>query len=110
MATGPGTLTDDIWWAAQRPDVQKLRYMPQGSQKSALLEQLFAEGLLLDGPVVSMGWSPAWQMQYLTDAQYKWFPAMGYPQLQGAPAIVPQGPMPPWGIRVSTDAADYPAW
>ena len=110
MTTGPGTLTDDIWWAAQPPTVQQLRHMPQGQQKNAIVTQLYNEGALLDGPVVVNGYSPAWQMQYLTDAKYAWFPALGYPQLAGAPMIVPQGPRPPWGIVVSTNAADYPKW
>jgi len=106
-----GTLTDDIWWAAQSPTVQTLRHMPQGAQKNALVNELFAQGALLDGPVVVLGYSPAWQMDYLKNVgKYDWFPALGYPQLQGVPAIVPEGPMPPWGIKVSTDANDYPKW
>jgi hypothetical protein len=105
-----GTLTDDIWWAAQSPLVQTLRHMPQGTHKNQLLAELFNQGALLDGPVVALGYSPSWQMQYLQEGKYEWFPAMGYPQLAGAPGIVPQGPMPPWGIKVSTDANDYPKW
>lgn len=104
------TLTDDIWWAAQPPPVRALRFM-QPAQKYAAIQALLLQGYLLNGPVCGWGESPAWQMGYLQDvAKEAWFPAMGYAQLAGAPGIIPEGPMPPWGIRVSTDAADYPPW
>ena len=106
-----GTLTDDIWWAAQSSDVRKLRHMGYWDPaKTSLIHQLLLQGVLLDGPVVVMGYSPTWQMNYLKENGYAWFPAAGYPQLQGAPSIVPQGPMPPWGIKVSTNADDYPSY
>jgi len=84
--------------------------MPQGTKKNVVINLLRARGVLINGPVWVLGDGPAWQMNELTLAGDQWFPALGYAQLAGTGTIDPEGPMPPWGIRVSTDAADYPKY
>jgi hypothetical protein len=114
--SGPGTLTDAIWKAAQPPAVQKIMDMPSGTERDDQIRTLAAQGALLNGPVIGMRWSVVFQMKELIEVgkfvnREGWFPALGYPQLAGPPSIFgPQGPRPPWGILVSDDAADYPAW
>jgi len=100
----PITLTDDIYWAAQPPEIQKVRQMVTGVDRDKITLDLAKRGFLIDVPIHAWNWSPSITM-YLR-AQY------GFTWVNNAlePGGGGNGPVPAGKIKVSVDAADYPAW
>jgi hypothetical protein len=125
-------LTSQIYWASKSPvihnmvaTINELRSNPEadlGAIARAVAEQLMNAGRisqadLVDVPIMLWNWDPVLTMQYRIGFGYAWTPSALAPPVEIAPGIVMPGQpsynpliVPPLSIKVSMDAADYPAY
>ncbi len=75
-----------------------------------------ATGLPIDLDCMMRGWTAPGMMQDRVEQGWAWVPSYGMPNVTSPGVLVPGEPtnyttaMPPGGIKVSTDAADYPPY
>ncbi len=100
----PITLTDDIYWAAQNPELQKIRQMVTGVARDQITLDLARAGFIIDVPIHAWGWSPSITMYLRAQYGFTWVNNALEPQGGG------NGPVPPGKVKVSIDAKDYPAF
>ena len=111
MTTGPGTLTEDIYWAAQDPRVQAVRSAKTAGKRYQVCRELALQGIAFDVPVCEWGWDPVWLMKYRKDMGYLYVASSLVASIPASPSVTPQKlPVPAGYILVSTDAKDYPAF
>lgn len=110
------TLTPDIYWANKPPQVRALRGMdPLLVGLSA--KQLADQGFIIDVPIMVYQWEPVTVMGIRQQDGFTWVPSGKQPNiavmpglsLPGLPVYDPSHP-PANSIKISIDAADYPAF
>lgn len=121
-------LTTEIYWASKSPAINAAR-QADGADKAAAFYAIAAsvmskpagsvgQGDLVDVPIMVWGWDPVLTMQLRQQDGYTWVPSALAPPVQVAPGIVQAGrltysttpPNPPYDIKVSLDAVDYPVY
>ena len=101
----PGaTLTNDVYWAAQVPEVQALRKMLTGRARDEAGLALAQRGFIIDVPIHVWGWEAPVVMFMRAQYGFTWVNNALEPPGGG------NGPVPPGKIKVSIDAKDYPAF
>lgn len=128
--TGPGTLTDAIYRASLDPARgalidQHYSWLTNSNATAynpALAKQLLTaaqlSGLPIDTEIMLWGWSAPMTMLIRQNNGYAWVPPNGTPNINVGPGLPPPvgevsnypSSMPPGWIKVSTAAADYPAY
>lgn len=110
------TLTPDIYWANKPSQVRALRGMPS-DQVSLAAKQLADDGYTIDVPIMVYQWEPVTVMGIRQEEGFTWVPSGNQPNIPVMPGLVFPGlptydPLhpPPGSIRVSINAADYPAF
>lgn len=123
---------NEMYWAAQPPEVRALRDMPVGTEKQIQARQdaadkLAQQGFVIDNDIHGYDRDPFMQMIEKRDHGYTWYPArLQTPNYDLPPGVVglpgnvisggtmwpnrpydPNKPMP-GSIKVSLDPADYP--
>lgn len=110
------TLTPDIFWAHQPPAVRALRGMT--SDKVALAaKQLADQGYAIDVAIMVYQWDPVTVNGIRLEEGFTWVPSGNQPNIPVMPGLVfpglpsydPNNP-PAGSIKVSINAADYPAF
>lgn len=102
----------DAYWEAQPAEVQALRSMPVGAERTAKAHELAAR-FPLERRIAVFNWDPLASMRSWKDAGYTWVPALGQPDIPvspgltffGKPSYDPANP-PPGSIKVDTSFAD----
>lgn len=104
---------DDAYWAAQPPEVQKLRYMqPEDREKAA--GELIAKGFKIDVPVMVWGWGASTTNSLRAAYGYTWVPSALQEPVLLAPGLSMPGNLkpydpnnpPPGSIPVDTTNVD----
>lgn len=110
------TLTDEIYWKAQPPEVRALRALPDAERQSTAYV-LATRGFTIDVPIHAWGWSAPVVMWARKSAGYTWVPSGLMPPLDCGPGICLPGMQeynpaasPAGAIPVSVNAKDYPAF
>lgn len=110
------TLTPDIYWAAQPPQVRALRAMTS-NEVGLAAKQLADQGFIIDVAIMVYQWDPVTVMGIRQQEGFTWVPSGNQPDIPvmpglsvpGLPTYDPNNP-PPGSIKVSINAADYPAF
>jgi hypothetical protein len=110
------TLTPDIYWAHQPSTVRALRTMTP-DEVGIAAKQLADQGFIIDVPIMVYQWDPITVMGLRKVWGYAWVPSGNQPNIPvvpglnfpGLPSYDPNSP-PPGSIKVSFDAADFPAF
>ena len=102
----------DAYWAAQPPEVQKLRDVGDIAARSALAQQLSDQGFTIDRAIMVWGWDPLKTMLTRKMYGYSWVPSFNQPSVSAAPGFAQPGETPydaknppPGSIAVNTDFA-----
>lgn len=110
------TLTPDIYWASQPPVVRALRAL-DSSEAPLAAKQLSDQGYKIDVAIIAYQFDPVTTMGIRQNSGFTWVPAGNQAQIPtmpncpmpGLPNYDPNNP-PVGSIKVSIDAADYPAF
>jgi hypothetical protein len=92
----------DAYWAAQPPEVQKLRDISGLAARSAMAQTLADQGFKIDTQIMVWGWDPMKTMAVRQMYGYSWTPSWG--QKIEPTQNDPSAP-PPGTIAVNTDFA-----
>jgi hypothetical protein len=92
----------DAYWAAQPPEVQKMRDISGLSARSAMAQTLADQGFKIDTQIMVWGWDPMKTMAVRQMYGYSWTPSWG--QKIEPTQNDPSAP-PPGSIAVNTDFA-----
>ena len=111
--TRPYRNSADAYWAAQPPEVQAMRAIPENNARDAKAHELAARGFTIDYPIMVWGWDPLSTMRMRINSGYTWVPAVGQTPVEVTPGATfpgkttydPRNP-PPGSIPVSTAFAD----
>lgn len=118
--TDPHTAFINAYWAAQHPEVQALRDMPEpdafNKSRIAAAQALAAKGFLIDEDIHVTNANPYWAMWYRVRYGFTWIPNMNQANIVVAPGlnipgVPPYDPLhpPPGAIQpISTNPADFP--
>lgn len=98
----PKKTSADAYWEAQPLEVQALRSMPVGPERTAKANELAAKGHRLEKRIHIQGWDPLSAMKAYKDAGYTWVPALGQPDIPVSPGLTFFG-------KPSYDPANPPA-
>lgn len=111
----PQAIFDSAYWKSKPPAVQALKPNGDGSDKSALAQDLALKGEIIDVPIMVWGWDPYIVMTLRRDLGFTWVPSALQNPVQvvpglnfpGLPSYDPSNP-PKGSIKVSADPADFP--
>lgn len=99
------SLTVEIYKASKHPDVRALFDMPSGDARDNRALQLIQQGHVLDYFIDVCNYDPVTIMGIRQQMGFTWVPNATQAPGNG---VILTGPVPPGGIKVSTDAKDYP--
>jgi hypothetical protein len=127
-------LTDQIYWESKSPEIlamvvaiQKAKANPPTGYLAYAIARAVATSLALQGrtgqadlvdvPIMVWGYGPTYTMTFCKSLGEAWEPSALTPPVEVLPGLVvpgmpsydPNNP-PPLAIKVSIDAADYPAY
>lgn len=111
-STNPTMSEIDAYWAAQPPEVQKLRDAPDFGTRSAMAQDLADKGYTIDKAIMVWGWDPMKTMLTRKMYGYTWVPNLNQASVStpglaaaGQTPYDPDNP-PPGSIAVNTDFAN----
>jgi hypothetical protein len=101
------------YWAAQPPEVQAMRSIPDVGARDAKAQELAKQGFTIDYPIMVWQWDPLSTMRERIKDGYTWIPAVGQPSIEvtagasfpGKKSYDPRNP-PRGSVAVSTVFAD----
>lgn len=109
-------MTPDMYWNSRKPEIRKLRDIPDWQERGALGMQLAQEGEIIDRAIdIDQAMDPFTCMQVRLNNGFTWVPNAGQPNLPTmpncpVPGLPPYNAEKPWpkSIKVSVLAVDYP--
>jgi len=111
-AINPAMSEVDAYWAAQPPEVQKLRDTQGLGERSALAQKLADQGFTVDRAIMVWGWDPMKTMLTRKMYGYNWVPSFNQACVPTPGMPVPgqasydPNTCPPGAIAVNTDFAN----